>query len=1527
MQYGLSADLSPVVLVGVVSALLVARAASRRELGQKAIRALGLGVLSVFGGLSWALAHSVATAWPALAVAGNPCAAGQTARTFNVSLINIPIFLNRFGDVVPEGRMYVLDENIAAVRATFANAANPMLADQNDLIEPLTIRANVGDCIQVSFTNRLNEPAPSFVRNNSIFTLPGETLLAPGTVTPSPRQFAPSALEPRNDFDPAAAPRASMHFDGLDYDVVGSDGTVVGDNPDSTALPGQTVTYRLFAQAEGEFQFKDGADFSSRQTGAGNFIGSHAFGAFGAIIVEPKDATWVDSRTGEPLSSGTEAVIKDPNGPDFREHVLFMHDEVEAEPGILTRFCRDGGGEEGEPREPNCVEPTAEQLAKLKEGTLPGLSGGDADALINGETPVKLEWFAFNYRSEPGFNREEVGCPAATRANQGFDAEACVGEETALSSWAFGDPGGGDLVIPNYRGEPMEIRLLHPAEQETHTFHWHVNRWPFDPQDEGGMSHISNPKNWTGVSNPLDVQAISPGTSYDLIPEGGAGSAYLDKPATFGDIIFHCHLYPHFANGMWGLNRTLDKLEDGTGKNPDGTPVPALLPLPDFDYQSGVSGTNPPPSPTATQPGFPNFIPGEFGFKAPKPPLGVPERTATGVFPPTPLEKAAADPHGQVPGGFFQDPCPTGRPTKVFDVAAIQIDAVYNNDLKWHNPQSRVYVLQEDKAAVLAGKKPEPFAPILNVGDCVVYNLTNELPRVFGGTVFDRQQITNEVGIHQHMVLFDVLTSDGAANGWNYDQGADTGQTITYRDFVQDNTSTNSFHDHFFPNAHQDNGLWGGSSIHPAGCTPRLPNTSDPLTPPKIGTVFDVVCTPTLDYRGRATDGQDYRNFSLFVEDRVPMFQPDNPNTTTDDPFVTSDGVPIFPAKFPSSPDDQGVMGINYRLEPFEARRNGDPANLFDSGTWGDPFTPLLRANAGDRVKFRLFQLAQEESHGFNLDRFRWKFEPRDPDSNIVQAQHIGMLEYFDLDIPIDDLLSDVQGAAQMRDYMYYFGGADDWFLGAWGLMRAAGCTNPPKSGWNLRPLPDNSLGTCPLLSIPHNGVPPDPGQPCPSSAPVKSFAVSAINMDITYNKAGDHDPNGLMYALDSDLRALKAGTKQPEPLVIRANAGDCVEVTLTNRLDPLKMKPHCFEALEPGQLGFVDGVLTYPACVDRNPHDEINVPGFEPFPVSARVSMRPQLVNHHEFSGGSHVGNNVDSTVAPGASTTYRWYLSPDVTGMALLEDRADVQNHLHHGLFGALVIEPAGSSYVNPSTGAALASGQEAVVVNPTLPDFRENIVLLNSDLALFRKDTNGNPADDQPVPDNIDLGLAPGRQADDPEDRGEFAVNYRNEPWSHRYAVNTDLSRIFSSSVHGDPSTPVFRAYGGDNTWFRVGQAVGDPRSTGFALHDHIWRFSANDPQSQVHAAQGLFNPGVVYNIHLDPQVYGGAGGRRGGAGDYLYRSGTLYRHLTGGQWGIFRVLGTGRADLIALPDHQVAGAPTVVVPGPAVPHPSTVIPHAR
>jgi hypothetical protein len=143
---------------------------------------------------------------------------------------------------------------------------------------------------------------------------------------------------------------------------------------------------------------------------------------------------------------------------------------------------------------------------------------------------------------------------------------------------------------------------------------------------------------------------ISPGASYTLeMTFNGSGN----RNKVVGDSIFHCHFYPHFAAGMWAMWRTHDTFEvgsqldangipvSGTRALPDGeikagTPTPALVPMPTLPMapmpssvfiQNGqvVYGTPAAPDPTGANvtanPGFPFFIPGIAGARAPHPPL------------------------------------------------------------------------------------------------------------------------------------------------------------------------------------------------------------------------------------------------------------------------------------------------------------------------------------------------------------------------------------------------------------------------------------------------------------------------------------------------------------------------------------------------------------------------------------------------------------------------------------------------------------------------------------------------------------------------------------------------------------------------------------------------------------------------------------------------------------------------------------------------------------------------------------------
>ncbi len=1192
-------------------------------------------------------------------------------RYYHITAISIPIVYNRFGDHDPNGLMYVLKENEDAVReAVEKNPFTPV-----DLVQPLVIRANVGDLIIVEFENELSR-------------------------------------------------RASIHIQGVEYDVLDSDGAAVGFNLDTTTR--KNIRYRWFADKEGIFIFHDMADPRSTEDA------TNVHGLFGALIVEPVGATWSDPITGREINCGLYADIHLPSQPDFREYVTIFHDEPE---------IKDING--NTPTDPMTNQP---------QSTMP-----------------------INYRAEPSRNRLRL-------IMEGSVCPGCEGEEASLSSWTFGDP--ATPVLRAYKGDPAKIRLIHGGIKETHVFHLHNHQWKLEPED---------PK-----STIIDSISFSPQESYTIEPLFGAGSLN----GCIGDVIWHCHLYPHFDEGMWGLWRILDRMEDGTDVLPDGTPIPALQPLPD---------RTPPPPKDDEHPGYPLFVAGEAGKKAFKPPLGI---IGEEFREPTPLEEANFMPNA-VPGALYSNPSPPDSPVKVFEVSAIQLPIVYNNQ-GWHDPEARIFVLKEDEKAVLSGKKePEPFVIRANVGDTIEIRLTNKLPLEIGGNAFQLRMNTSEAGWHIHLVKFDTIVADGSANGWCNDSSAIPGDTLIERFYADTELRTVFFHDHLFANTHQQHGLFGVLIIEPSGSTYHNPETGKEI---RSGTKA-VICTP----------GQpDFREFVLAVHDFALLFD--------------KDGNPLNPPPFPNSPDDPGVMGINYKCEPMQFRK-GDPAFVFSSFVHGDPVTPLLEAYEGDPIRIRLFDGAHEEQHAFNLHGLRWRKEPTDAASPLVQSQTIGISEAFNFEISED---------YKKGDYLYYFGGIDDIWLGLWGIFRAHRERVP-----HLLPLADRIQPPERTESLPvKTGNPPpkaaEPGNPCPKDVNKRKYEIVAIQKDIVYNRFGDHDPNGLLFVLKEDEKDVLKGKKKPKPLILRANAGDCIEIELTN---------HLFK----------------PLVQDQHPE----VPVDAPFPPSNRVSLHTQLLKYDVLgSDGAAVGFNPDQTIAPGECITYRWFADSEL-GACTLTDFADLRNHRHHGLFGAIIIEPAGSKYLCPINGKELDSAveEQVVVSNPGIPDFREFVLFMQDGISLFDKNDN-------PIPDPVDSGHDEERL--DFEDQGQKGFNYRAERFENRLKVDPRVHLVMSSLVHGDPETPVFLSYPGDPVRIRLLMPADKPRNHCFVLHGHSWRAQFSDPFSNIISAQGAISVGNVFNIHLE-------GGASCFPGDYAYRSGLFRWDLELGMWGIFRVLGEIDDDL--------------------------------
>ena len=993
----------------------------------------------------------------------------------------------------------------------------------------------------------------------------------------------------------------------------------------------------------------------------------------------------------------------------------------------------------------------------------------DGQPPVDPHTGLPSGTTAISYRSEPMRNRLPLD-------HHGDPAD--IDEDISMSSWAYGDP--APPILRAYVGDPAKIRLIHGGVKETHVFHLHNHQWRLEPED---------PK-----STIIDSISISPQECYTLDILYGAGSLN----GMIGDAIFHGHLYPPFHEGMGRLWRVFDRLQEGGDTYPDGTPIAALKPLKDRPL---------PPPKDDLHPGYPNFVEGTFGEEPLQPPLGVLTPDGEPTREPSILEEANFV-ENFVPGALYTDTCPCGaaKNVKRFDIAAVQAKVVYNQ-YGWHDPQGRFFVLKEDiekegtlenyLAKVECGDiQPEPLVIRVNAGDCVEVRLTNLLPERIEASPFQLETVTDIVGFHIHLLKFDTIVSDGAANGWNNIAGARQYETLIERFFANEELHTVFFHDHLFANMHQQHGLFGALIVEPAGAEFLDPKTLEPL---KSGTKAVI----------RTADGRMYREFALALHDFALLFD--------------KDGKPLNPPEHPGSDDDPGVMGINYRCEPMVERLKwkNDPAHIFSSFVYGDPATPILETYPGEPIRIRLLDGAHEEQHIFNLPGLPWRKEITDPVSSLVQAQTIGISEAFNIQI------DEPYGAG---DYLYYSGGIDDLWLGLWGIIRAY--ATPQK---DLPPL-------CGIRPIAAPRTPP-PG------AVVRKFEIAAIQKDLRYNHFGDHDPEGLLFVPLEQAEDVLRGRRKPIPLILRVNAGDWVEVTLHNLFDP---------------------------CVPIQWNDYPSVPLDFPHVPGNRVSLNPQFLQYDPVaSPGVNVGwNPVEQTAGPGESVRYLWHADREY-GACLLTSFGDLRNHRHHGLFGAIIVEPPRAKHYSGICPMEENYKEEAVIAALGVETFREFVLFAHNGIRLL--DQEGNLIKTTEQEDEEGAHGAP-----DHEDTGEKGYNYRSERFYNRLKRVPVIYKIFDSKVHGDPATPVFHSYTGERVIIRLLMPADKPRNISFVLHDHRWQAQPEDPFTRVIPIQGAVSVGNVFNIEPKQTKC---------RGDYLYRSGSLRWDVVSGMWGIYRVLSRG------------------------------------
>lgn len=1396
---------------------------------------------------------------PARAAAGpgQPCPTGAPVRDYRVQAIDVDITVNRFGDHDPLGKMFVLTGYGATPRVV-GDGQLPSYAETNQLskvrtqeasrhvsiglrddpIQPLVIRANMGECVEISFTNDLTG----------------------GDV--------------------------GMHIDGVSYDVASS-GDAVGENPSSTATRGvvEPTIYRYYVPDDPAYE---GGHYIRPGPGMRSLV-NH--GLFGVLSVEPKGSVYRNSYTGEPLPSGWgwEAIIDPPGAAkSFREHVPILHEignekektllnaaDVPLEQvGLISESYRPGTravnyrSEQFENR--MALEARAKSLGYNSytfgdpPTPMPRSYLGDPTKvrLIHGGTEMLhvyhlhgggIRW-RLNPKADPTFDYQDTGLnkhPVANSQSQRLDSQS----QGPGDSYNLEIEGGAGGVQQSAGDFLFHCHIAHHYVSGMWSF-WRVHdtnqadlaplpdRAPLpSPVDSTGLIGKTMPdgtvitagnlKDWVEPQLPSKgTQGNWDGTVWNWTEDGTDPSLYLGAPEDTDP-------WPNLTNS-----------NDASRPWDPGGQLRAVPGHPGLLAGDQIVGNRPKIlfNPVNGRPTHPLMRP-QIGTRAPFSPnghSGSPWLGERGLA----ARSAPDDPWGNRQDGI----CPTQAEAKRFNLVSIDLPIQVGPGLT--DGKGKLFVLAKNKDAVRNGTKPaEPLAVRLNRGQCGFVTLVSEQPDdPLDGQPFS---MTNA---HIHHVQFDVQASDGVGTGMQY------GQAVRpYR--LEDTTLASTAN--------------AGSSTLTLGAAPAT--SLQGLDKFRVGVWIGIgLGTEDLEVRrivGRAGNtislnkpllkahpggaqanpathwvGTEFVQYiwypdvaldNIFWHDHVDgirnwghglvsqlIIEP--PGSTYHDPVTGAEmdsgtiadihtNTPLIPGVVDGSFREFAALAIdenpatdstyNLRAEPFDGRLgvggNPDPSLVLSSYTHGDPFTPIPRAYVGDPVVIRHLGTSPA-GDTFVIDGHTFQADSRLPGAQPTDAVAYGISERFTIAL---------RGGAggllgQAGDYLYRNGTGRRFRHGAWGIIRVL-----DRQSADLQPLPGTSPPTGPfVLPTPTGGRPPttggDPGNPCPSNAPVHPFAVSAVDLPVGVPVPGAPPSITKTFVLTKDAGAVSGGLVQPEPLVLHVAEGECVEVTLKNEL------------------------------------------------AAERASFHVGELAESPRSSGVNVGFNPEQTVAPGDKTVYRYYARDARVGAAAVSDFGGFDSG-PAGMYGAVVVGPRGASFRDPVTGAYKDVGPQVDVSAPGVAPYRDMTTILMADDAELGQNT-------MPYPSAVG---------------GAAFLN-------HRAAPVVEGPAMFSSAAGGDPATVVYTAEANDRTIMHAVGAPGMESLESFGAGGHSWPRDPAVPGTE-HLTADLVGSGIT----LDMDLVGGAGGPSGAVGDHFV--GDLRRPFAeAGMWGLMRVSAPGASGMLPL-----------------------------
>ncbi|WP_257165109.1 multicopper oxidase domain-containing protein [Bradyrhizobium sp. SRS-191] len=824
----------------------------------------------------------------AVAVTASPVAAavcdGHRIMHADVVAFDQPMMINRLGTSRPEGMIYALRRDVVMIDPSQDWVPGNVQLRSDKRPRPLVLRVNAGDCLKIDFQNLLarvpKSPQQPVTRTASIHVTGLEPATSinddgfdaganpDGQVGPGGRQtytlYAPSEgtyliYSPAGDFNGfSTTQQMAGLFGAVNVEPKSAEWyrSQVSNADMTLATSGNRNGQPLINY---EARFRDGPRRGQpvlSMTDGDEIVASDLT----ALITGPRHGRF--AKGSRPTQNPT--LLPDREAP-FREITSIYSeslDLVQAFPDYYTtpgtNLVVSGGGDgfainygaSGIVNEILAnrlkIGPSADcPECKFEEFFLSSWPGGDPGIVV--DVPANLNC-AGNWLSN--IATSGAGASVGTVTVSDWGTSGCKNAETPrLKPTKAFYPDDPSNVYHSYLGDHTIFRVLHAGASVHHVHHHHAHQWLFAP-DQPGSSY-------------LDSQAIGPGSTFSMeLVYFGAGNQNL----TAGDSIFHCHFYPHFASGMWALFRVHDTLELGTELDGDGRPKPGSRALPDPEIATGTPTPAVVPLPTYAQapvpapveiaggqvhfakkpdrnPGYPFFVPGLAGHRAPHPPLafardnhtvldgGLPRHLVLGGQVKTEVhsqtdytknldridalrlpeegtvvEQLAMKAHEQrlhrgitpdgAPADFietgaprasgapFANPTPPDQkdaPKRLYKGADVQIDTVFNK-AGWHYPQQRMMALWSDVKSLIDGTKPpEPLFVRANNGETVEYWQSNLVPSYYELDDYQVRTPTDIIGQHIHLVKFDVLAADGAANGFNYEDGTFSPQEVRDR--------------------------------------------------------------------------------------------------------------------------------------------------------------------------------------------------------------------------------------------------------------------------------------------------------------------------------------------------------------------------------------------------------------------------------------------------------------------------------------------------------------------------------------------------------------------------------------------------------------------------------------------------------------------------------------------------------------------------------------------------------------------------